>query len=181
MPLAAFVAITLAAHLDQPIRPSRLAPTVPVLALDWPDWQLHRAPGSCVAKIALGHGAHLLLGHDGRRDVSFFWLVDPALALRVDDRREARLRIGTNAEQIVPAAVGTVSERDATPMLSLYSEHLAGRLRQVAESGSFTLAFGNRPAVTHRVRGAREGITRLLACAESARAALPEVERLPRR
>jgi TonB family protein len=153
--------------------------TLPPIDFDAPDWQLSRAPGSCAASVALSGGARLLIAYHGGQNLSFVNLIDPALALTAGSTGRALVRFGSFPEESVEARARSF-ENDGTVMLGLAPSRNTGRLRGLAEAGSISIAYGGRPPVTHAVPGAREGVQRLLACAEEARAALPVAEQVPR-
>jgi TonB family protein len=151
--------------------------TLPALDFDAPDWQLAHAAGSCAATVALPNGARLVVAYHGGQNLGFVNLIDPALGLTAGGTGQALVRFGALPEESVQARV---LDLDGTLMLGLAPSRNTGRLRGLAEAGSITISFGGRPPVTHAVPGAREGVERLLACAEAARAALPVAEQLPR-
>lgn len=176
-------ALALAAQPATPPTAATPRPPIrlPAIALDAPDWALRRARGSCAATVTLSGGARLLVTYHGGQDLALLDLVDPALALPAGTNGVAILRFGALAEQRADAVVQTVTaEHGDIRILRLAPTRYSGRLRQLAETGSITVTFGNRPPVTHAVPGAREGVQALLACAEEARNALPEPERLQR-
>lgn len=153
---------------------------MPPMALDAEDWVLRRAPGSCAATVTLSGGARLVLAYHGGQNISAINLADPALGLTTGSGGQASVRFGSFPEESVEAQVLAIAAYPNAPVLALASTRSTGRLRLLSEAGSITIAFGGRPAVTHAVPGAREGVRSLIACAEEARAALPEAERGPR-
>lgn len=152
---------------------------LPPIDFEAPDWQLSRASGSCAASVALSGGARLLIAYHGGQNLSFVNIVDPALALTVGSTGRALVRFGSFPEEAVEARARAF-ENDGTVMLGLAPSRNTGRLRGLAEAGSISITYGGRPAVVHPVPGARDGIERLLACAEEARAALPAAEQMSR-
>lgn len=184
MLLAALTALAAQAATPPPApTPPTPRPPVrlPAIALDAPNWALRRAPGSCAATVTLSGGARLLVTYHGGQDLTILDLVDPALGLTAGGNGQAILRFGALPEQRADGLVQSVTAGAATTLfLRLAPSRYSGRLRQLAQAGSITVTFGNRPPVTHEVPGAREGVPALLACAEEARNALPEAERLQR-
>jgi TonB family protein len=132
--------------------------------------------------VALSGGARLLVTYHGGQNLAILDLVDPALGLTAGSTGPAILRFGALPEQRADALAQTVTATNGANLLilRLAPSRYAGRLRQLAEAASITITFGNHPPVTHEVPGAREGVPALLACAEEARNALPEAERLQR-
>jgi TonB family protein len=128
----------------------------------------------------LPNGARLVVAYHGGQNLGFVNLIDPALALTGGSTGPALVRFGSLPEESLQARVLALGGSDGILMLGLSPSRNTGRLRALAEAGSITISFGGRPAVTHAVPGAREGVERLLACAEAARAALPVAEQLPR-
>ena len=153
---------------------------IPPMALDAEDWALRRVPGSCAVTVALSRGARLVLAYHGGQNLAVMNLADPALGLTAGSGGQALVRFGSFPEEAVEAQVLAIPTQAGTPVLALAAIRSTGRLRLLAEAGSITVSFGGHAPVTHAVPGAREGVRSLIACAEEARAALPEAERGPR-